>query len=34
MVAVHEKHADAVTSIMRQYGPVGIEERSMQSAGR
>jgi hypothetical protein len=34
LVAVHEKHADAVTSIMRQYGPVRIEERMAQSQRR
>ena len=33
-VAVDEMHANAVTSIMRQYGPVRIEERMAQSHRR
>jgi len=33
-VAVDEMHADAVTSIMKQYGPVRIEERMAQSQRR
>jgi hypothetical protein len=34
MVAVDEMHADAVTSILKQYGPLEIEERNAQSHRR
>jgi hypothetical protein len=33
-VAVDEMHADAVTGILRQFGPVNLEERGAQSHRR
>jgi hypothetical protein len=33
-VAVDELHADAVTGILRQHGPVNVEERLAQSHRR
>jgi hypothetical protein len=33
-VAVDEMHADAVTGILRQFGPLNIEERLAQSHRR
>ena len=33
-VAVDEMHADAVTGILRQFGPLDIEERMTQSLSR